>query len=102
MSCARHFLFFQWHHHDWGRRVSATAGHWSPHSDMWGRTITTEHVTCHEEYVCRSCGRTRDGEECSCGRAKADQCAVRLALFDGADGHQKGTQLTVRHEFQPT
>jgi hypothetical protein len=56
-------------------------GHRSPHSDMWERTIAAEHLACDAEYLCRSCGKTRDRVECSCGTAEADQCIVRLAPY---------------------
>jgi hypothetical protein len=70
---------FRWDRHDWVRRVSATATHEMGAADMWGRAITHEHVTCHAEYVCASCGTVKAGEECGCDLARAEQCAVRLA-----------------------
>lgn len=84
MSCAKRFLFIRWEHHDWERRVSATEQHSSHHSDIWGGTVTSQHVTCHVEHVCRTCGKTRDGGECICDRDRADRCPARLAYVHGA------------------
>lgn len=82
MGCEKHFLNIHWDQHDWFRRVTATESHAAPQSDMWGRPILNQHVTCHIEYVCRTCGLTRTGEECGCDKAKADQCPARLAFLD--------------------
>lgn len=82
MSCERHFLSFRWEHHDWVRRVTATESHLSRQSDMWGRQVQGEYVTCHAEYVCRDCGKTRDGGECGCDKARGDECAVRLNYLE--------------------
>jgi len=84
MSCDKHFLNLEWERHDWVRRVSATETHTSRQSDMWGRQVLGEYATCHAVYVCRACGKTRDGEECGCDKARADSCAVRLAYLEAS------------------
>ena len=79
MDCTRHMLGVTWQHHDWDRRVTATENHVSDETDQWGRANESTYVTCHAEKVCRSCGAVRDDGECGCDKARADQCAVRLA-----------------------
>jgi hypothetical protein len=77
MTCTRRFLNFQWEHHRWRRRVTATHRVSIPVTEMWGRRSVVEDVRCHTEYVCDVCGKTRGGAECLCDAAKGDRCAVR-------------------------
>jgi hypothetical protein len=82
MNCDRHLLNLRWEQHDWVRLVSATEDRSVPAYDMWGRPILNEHVTCHVRYACRRCGATRDGEDCTCDKDRADRCARRLRFLD--------------------
>ena len=79
MDCTRHFLFFHWSQHDWRRRVNGADDHTTRDFDMWGRPVTGEYVTCHTEYVCHTCGETRDAGACICDRERGDRCTIRLA-----------------------
>ena len=90
MSCNKHLMGFHWERHAWERRVTLTESQAFPVTDQWGRVNRTDHVTCHAQYVCRVCGATRDGEECSCDRARAEACAVRLAHLKAAPEHVPG------------
>ncbi len=79
MGCSKHFLGIKWERHNWIRQVNHTASRSFRESDQWGRAILEDHVVCHAQYVCVDCGAVRDGEECGCDQARADQCPVRLA-----------------------
>jgi hypothetical protein len=89
MGCSKHFLMVRWEQHDWVRRVSATASQTYHQSDMWSRTVASEQVTCHAEYVCRACGKIRGVEECGCDPERAERCAARLALINGSGEHME-------------
>jgi hypothetical protein len=81
MSCRKHFLMFHWDRHDWERRVvqaEDVAGH---ETDQWSRVVPHAYVNCHVQYVCRSCGTVRDGEDCDCDKERADSCPARLAYL---------------------
>ena len=82
MNCDTRILNVHWKHHDWVRHVSATESHANREVDMWGRPFASEQVTCHVTYVCRECGTTREGGECSCNKTHGDVCALRLAYLD--------------------
>mgnify|MGYP001572758481 CR=1 FL=1 len=82
MSCSRHFLNFQWEHHSWHRRVSASAYVPTQETNMWGRVVNGESVRCNKQYVCEVCGKTRGDMNCVCDKAVGECCAVRRAWID--------------------
>ena len=82
MNCDKHVFNVHWAQHHWVRHVSATDSYASCEADMWGRQVENEQVTCHITYVCRECGTTRDGGECSCDKTRGDRCAPRRACLD--------------------
>lgn len=84
MNCANDVLGHHWVHHAWRRRVRSAEHASSPRTDMWGRVAPAEHVVCHTEEVCRRCGETRQGPDCMCDPAKADQCALLSAWVEQA------------------
>ena len=82
MNCDRHVLNVHWTHHHWVRQVSTTHDAISRDTDMWGRPVENEQVTCHITHVCETCGSTFDGGECGCDKSRAEHCARRLAYLD--------------------
>lgn len=82
MNCTRHFLNFQWEHHSWRRHVSSAENVATHETNMWGRVVHGHSVRCHTQYVCETCGKTREDISCLCDTAQADACAIRLAWVD--------------------
>jgi hypothetical protein len=78
MSCSKHFLGFNWRHHDWHRHVTYGTVVDTVLTDMWGREVHADHVVCHTEYVCGDCGKVKVDRECTCERECGDRCAIRL------------------------
>jgi hypothetical protein len=90
MSCSKHFLGFQWTRHAWQRRVTLSEPRMSRTTDQWGRVVPVEHVVCHAQYVCRTCGAVRDDGICGCDPAHAEHCAVRVAWLAEAREQPQG------------
>ena len=78
MKCTTRVLGMTWNHHAWRRRVTSTETIPAIVTDMWGRDIAVEHVSCRTEEVCVSCGATRDTGYCFCDPARGGACPVRL------------------------
>lgn len=82
MSCTSHFLNFEWEHHRWRRRVTATEYLPTQETNQWGRTVYGECVRCDTEYVCEECGKTKVEGSCICDKAVGEACAIRLACLE--------------------
>ncbi len=74
MSCNDRLLA----RHQWSRRVTHTESHPFCETDQWGRATFEDHVVCHAEFVCLSCGAVKEEGDCGCDQARADKCPVRL------------------------
>jgi len=74
VGCNHHWLA----RHHWKRRVTHTETGQFRETDQWGRATFNDHVVCHAEYVCQSCGAVRDEGECGCDRTRGNECPVRL------------------------
>ena len=101
MSCTRRFLNFQWEHHRWRRRVTATHRVPTPVTVMWGRPEVVDNVRCRTDYVCDVCGKTRGGAYCLCDVSKGDSCAIRQQFLADMSAQPKppatstGSQIVV-------
>jgi hypothetical protein len=60
MSCSKHFLGFNWEHHNWERQVT--------------------------QYVCSDCGKVMDGYECICEPERGERCPIRLEFLASQRG----------------
>ena len=88
MSCTKHFLVFNWKHHEWQRQVTQAESLEERLTDMWGQPFDERHVLCHTQYVCSDCGKVVDATECTCEPERGDRCPIRLkylALHTGPD-----------------
>jgi hypothetical protein len=83
MSCTKRFGFLRWTHHSWRRTVAFAERHVDPDTNMWGRPIEREYVTCQKQYFCSDCGKTKSSQYCGCDKARADQCAIYQAWLAG-------------------
>lgn len=102
MSCTKNFLNFQWDHHSWRRRVTATTTVPTRETTMWGGVAETTYVRCQAEYVCQECGTTREEGNCLCDTAVADHCPVRLAWIAKTNSEHSGErEMRSEVRFQP-
>lgn len=86
MSCTRHFLNFEWEHHSWRRRVTASDCVPTHETSMWGVERNASFVRCEKQEVCTVCSATREEVTCLCGREYGDHCPPRCAYIDRTAG----------------